>query len=252
VRAEKVVLRRESLVVQLANELLDFIIDNALDEGDKLPSTGDLAERFGVSIIVVREAIAILVGRGIVRRQQGRESIVQRPGSEVLDSLFRVRAAQDGISTLEIQQCRAALELQAVALASKSQTRQKREALLQPLLDSMKSAATVEDLTRADQAFHEGIFDLSGNRALALVIEALKSAVRAGVDENWTRWLEIRSEDSTWSVIAGHEEIAEAIIDGDRNRATQAMADHFLAWEKYIDFGQLGSLCSHEKLVPRA
>lgn len=240
--AGKVGLQRESLVVQLANRLLGFIIDNALDEGDKLPSTGDLAERFGVSVIVVREAIAILVGRGIVRRQQGRESVVQRPGSEVLDSLFRVRAAQDGISTAEIQQCRSALELQAVALASKAYTKQKRKAVLRPLLEDMNNATTVEDLTRADQAFHEGIFDLSGNRALALVTGALKSVVRAGVSENWTRWFEIRSEDSAWSVIAGHEEIAEAIIDGDRNRATQAMAEHFLAWEEYIDFGQLDSL----------
>lgn len=134
----KGVLRRESLVVQLADRLLDFIIENALDEGDQLPSTSDLAEQFGVSLIVVRDAIAILVGRGIVHRQQGRESVIQRPGSEVLDSLFRVRAAQNGISSSDIQQCRSALELQAVALASTAQTREKRQALLRPLLEAMQ------------------------------------------------------------------------------------------------------------------
>lgn len=240
----KGVLRRESLVVQLADRLLDVIMENALDEGDKLPSTSDLAEQFGVSAIVVREAVAILVGRGIVRRQQGRESVVQRPGSEVLDSLFRVRAAQDGISSTDFQQCRSALELQAVALASTVQTRQKRQALLGPLLEAMQLASTVDELIRADQAFHEGIFQLSGNRALALIIGSLKSAVLAGLDENWNRWFEIRSDDSNWSVIAGHEHIADAIIDGDRDRATKAMAEHFLAWEKYIDFGQLGSFRS--------
>jgi GntR family transcriptional repressor for pyruvate dehydrogenase complex len=249
---DKGVLRRESLVVQLADRLLDFIIENALDEGDKLPSTSDLAEQFGVSVIVVREAIAILVGRGIVRRQQGRESVIQRPGSEVLDSLFRVRAAQDGISSSDIQQCRSALELQAVALASTAQTREKRQALLRPLLEAMQLATTVEELTRADQAFHEGIFHLSGNRALALIIGALKSSVLAGLDENWNRWFEIRSDDSNWSVIAGHEKIADAIIDGDRDRATQAMAEHFLAWEKYVDFGQLGSFRAHDTVAPGA
>ncbi len=234
-------LRRETLVEQLANRLLDFIIDNGLDKGDKLPSTSEMADRFQVSVIVVREAIAILVGRGIVRRQQGREAIVQRPGSEVLDSLFRVRAAQDGISTSEIQQCRSALELQAVALASTASTRDERQSVLGPLLEAMKSASSRDELAKADQLFHEGIFELSGNRALSLLIGALRSAVRKGVDENWNRWFEVRSEDTAFPVIEGHEKIAQAIIDGDRERATKAMADHFLEWQKYVDYGQVGA-----------
>lgn len=224
---------------QLSHRLLDFIIDQGLDEGDKLPSTGELAEQFEVSVLVVREAIAILVGRGVVRRRQGRESVVTRPGPEVLDFLFRVRAAQDGISTTEIQQCRSALELQAVALAATSKTRDERKTIMVPLLEAMKNAGSQEELAEADQAFHEGIFHLSGNRALALLVGALRSAVRTGVNENWQRWFDLQIDKTPFPVIASHEKIAEAIIDGNRHHATQAMADHFLAWEKFIDFGQV-------------
>lgn len=237
---EKNGLRRESLVEQLAEKLLDLIVEQRMDEGSSLPSTAELASRFGVSVIVVREAIAILVGRGIVRRQQGRESIIRRPGSEVLDSLFRVRASQDGISTAEIQQCRSALELQAAALAATSADADRRRAVLEPLLEAMKQAEGVVELTAADQAFHEGIIELSGNRALGLIIGAVRSAVLNGVDEHWHRWFEVHADGSPGPAIARHEAIADAIIDGDRERAIRAMADHFLEWEEYVDFGQVG------------
>lgn len=237
-------LRRESLVEQLAEKLLDMIVDQRLDEGASLPSTAELSARFGVSVIVVREAIAILVGRGIVRRQQGREPVIRRPGSEVLDSLFRVRASQDGISTAEIQQCRSTLELQAAALAATARTAEERRAVLEPLLDAMKSASGVVDLTAADQAFHEGIVELSGNRALGLIVSAVRSAVLNGVDEHWHRWFEVHADGSPGPAIARHEAIADAIIAGDRERSIQAMADHFLEWEEYVDFGQVGVLGS--------
>lgn len=237
---EKDSLRRESLVEQLANKLLALIIDQRLDEGHSLPSTSELAGRFGVSVIVVREAVAILVGRGIVRRQQGREPLIRRPGSEVLDSLFRVRASQDGISTGEIQQCRSALELQGAALAATSADPDRRRAVLYPLLDAMKEATNMDDLIKADQAFHEGIVELSGNRALGLIIGALRSAVLNGVDENWHRWFDKHADGSPGTAIARHEAIAEAIVAGDRERAIRAMADHFLEWEEFVDFGQVG------------
>ncbi|MER3388669.1 MAG: FCD domain-containing protein [Microcella sp.] len=239
---EKDGLRRESLVEQLAERLLDLIIEQRWDEGASLPSTAELSSRFGVSVIVVREAIAILVGRGIVRRQQGREPLIRRPGSEVLESLFRVRASQDGISAVEIQQCRSSLELQAAALAATSADSGRRRAVLEPLIDAMAKAEGVDQLTAADQAFHEGIIELSGNRALGLIIGAVRSAVLNGVDENWHRWFEVHTDGSPGPAIARHQAIADAIIDGDREKAIRAMADHFLEWEEYVDFGQVSVL----------
>jgi GntR family transcriptional regulator len=46
---------------------------------DRLPSEDDLAERFRVSKITVRQAMRELAERGYVRREQGRGTFVQRP-----------------------------------------------------------------------------------------------------------------------------------------------------------------------------
>ena len=235
-------LSRRSLVDQLAEKLLDLIIAEGLDEGDSLPSSAELAERFDVSVIVVREAIAMLVGRGVIERRQGKEPAIRRPGPEVLDSLFRVRASQDGISTSEIMQCRSALEIQAAALAAHAETEDVRRALLRPLVKAMRDAKGMDELVAADQAFHEGIVALSENRALGLIISALRSALQSGVNENWQRWFTTRSSQSVEPAIRRHEVIADAIIAGDRPAAIRAMADHFLEWESHVDFGQVSTV----------
>jgi DNA-binding FadR family transcriptional regulator len=238
-------LKRQSLVDQLADKLLDLIVDQQLDEGDNLPSTSELAERFDVSVIVVREAIAILVGRGVVERRQGKEPAIRRPGPEVLDALFRVRASQDGISTAEIMQCRSALEIQATALAAYSADEERRRAVLAPLIQKMRDAQGMDELVAADQKFHEGIVELSGNRALSLMISALRTALQNGVNENWLRWFTTRSSQSAEAAIHRHEVIAEAIIAGDRPAAIRAMADHFLEWQGHVDFGQVSEVGNH-------
>lgn len=235
---------KQSLVDQLAEQLLNYIVSRGLDEGDKLPSTAEISRQFGVSVLVVREAVAVLVGRGVVGRQQGRESVVKRPGVEVFDSLFRVRTAQDGISVAEMQQCRAPLELQAVALAATAKTPTERRRALQSPLDALKRADTLNQLRDADQAFHEAIFELSGNRALTLIIQSLRSALRQGVEEHWRRSLTELSSEPRDSAIVRHQRILDAIVAGQRDEAVEAMAEHFLAWSEYVDFGQIATVRS--------
>jgi GntR family transcriptional repressor for pyruvate dehydrogenase complex len=237
-------LQRQSLVDQLAERLLDIIIRDKLDEGDVFPSTSQLAAQFDVSVIAVREAIAILVGRGVISRRQGSQAVVLRPGSNVIESLFRVRASQDGISAEEIQQCRSALELQAAALAASALDEAGRRAHLEPLLQMMKDAREIEDLVAADQKFHEGIIQLSGNRALGLIVAAVRTAVLGSVDDNWHRWFLVSDDGAPGLAIQRHEAIANAIIAGDRSASVRAMADHFLEWQGYIDFGGIGDFSS--------
>lgn len=54
-----------------------YIVDNKLEPGDKLPTEAEIGELAGVSLITVRRAMAELVQRGVVRREQGRGTFVQ-------------------------------------------------------------------------------------------------------------------------------------------------------------------------------
>lgn len=67
---------RTLLADRLRDELLEQISSSQLQPGEKLPSEGELAERFQVSRATVREAVRGLVEAGYVIRRRGSGSYV--------------------------------------------------------------------------------------------------------------------------------------------------------------------------------
>src|SRR5690349_1375941 len=55
----------------VAEELAQMIQSGELHEGDRLPAERDLMQRYGVSRVAVREAIAALANRGFVLTRLG-------------------------------------------------------------------------------------------------------------------------------------------------------------------------------------
>jgi DNA-binding FadR family transcriptional regulator len=58
---------------QVAQRLTDGIVLGVLDPGERLPSEPELARRFGVALITVREGLGILRLAGLVETRRGRE-----------------------------------------------------------------------------------------------------------------------------------------------------------------------------------
>ena len=65
------------LYLQLAALLREDIAAGRLRPGDKLPSESELVERYGVGRVTVREALALLVNEGLLRKLQGRGTFVR-------------------------------------------------------------------------------------------------------------------------------------------------------------------------------
>jgi GntR family transcriptional regulator len=66
---------------QLADDIRQRILDGVYQAGDKLPTEADLMAEYGVSRIVVRNAVQALVGEGLVTTHRGKGMFVreQRP-----------------------------------------------------------------------------------------------------------------------------------------------------------------------------
>jgi len=63
--------------VDLAQQLRLRIRNGQYGPGDRLPAIERLADEFGVAIVTVRHALAVLEGEGMVARRQGRGTFVQ-------------------------------------------------------------------------------------------------------------------------------------------------------------------------------
>ena len=224
---------RQTLTDQVADGILDLIFQNQLGAGDSLPSSGDLAKRFDVSVVVVREALALLAGRGVLHRRQGRESVVALPGHRELSSTLKLRAKQELIPPEEFLQCRAWLETQATVLAASHATSEEREQAIAGAIARMEQSRSNAEMLEADLAFHAQLAALSANRALILILASLHSVIREELERRTARQTAKDRADS----LARHRPIADAVVAGDRAAARRAMVVHFQHAVPDVDLG---------------
>ncbi|MFD4573768.1 GntR family transcriptional regulator [Streptomyces sp. NPDC058417] len=192
---------RERVLAALRRE----IIAGRLRPGDRLVER-ELADRFGVSRVPVREAIRALVAEGFVLFETPRRTVVRRLSPTDVKELFELREA---------------LEVYAAGLAA---TRATSEALaeLRALLDRAAEATRAGDaetITDVNTRFHDGILALAGNSLLISVMEPVDGRLR---------WLTRQNEE--WpQLLTEHRELYDAIASGDPHRARAHALTHVRA-----------------------
>ncbi len=214
---------RTSLAGQVASALIELILDQGLKEGDALPSTGELADTFGVSRTVVREALADLAGRGVLSRSQGRESVVATPGSDELHGLLSFRVRRDNLDPMDIQEFREGVETQTAQLAAERRT-EDHLAEMAARLEELATAKNDRAFHDADVGFHRALAVASANPLLLLVLDSLEPLLRKS-REQATAGRRSRGE-SFDPVVDAHREILKKVKAGDPKGAARAMAVH--------------------------
>jgi GntR family transcriptional repressor for pyruvate dehydrogenase complex len=216
-------LLKTTLTSGVADALIAFILEEGLQDGDLLPATADLAERYGVSRTVVREAIADLAGRGIVERSQGRETIVVTPGTEKLHGLLQFRVLREGVSPEEVMETRRSIETITAGLAA-ARRKPEHVVALETALAEIARAENDSAFHDADVRFHHVLAEASANRLILLLFEGLESLVRE---------LRIRATQGRRKsgqpmapVVDAHRAIFEAVRDSNPARAERAMDAH--------------------------
>ena len=220
---------RRTLTEKAAENLVAYILEEGLQPGDMLPATAELADRWGVSRTVVREAIADLAGRGMLQRGQGRETVVATPGQEQLGGLLLFRILQDGVSTDEVQETRRAVEAITSGLAAARRTPEHLVAL-EEALEAMRTAESDAAFHDADVRFHNVLAQASRNRLILLIFEGIEALVRE-VRLRATLGRRMRGE-SFESVIQAHRAIYDAVARQDPRDAETAMLVHLRQTEE--------------------
>jgi DNA-binding GntR family transcriptional regulator len=200
---------RAGSVTDIAYEQIrSLIIDRRLAAGARLHQ-GQLADSLGISRTSVREALHRLASESLVefQPQHGFFVAAPLPIAAVLDRL----------------EVRVHLEAGIARLAAERRTEEDVAGLRRAVRGEAKarSPRAAHDLSRE---FHLMVARSTGNSEMVRVLESLWSVdvgrqllARRGTSPDW------QPED-----VAEHEAIAEAIADGDGERAAQLMRDHVL------------------------
>ena len=168
-------LPHERLSSQVARQL-EEMIRAEFPPGSRLPREQDLAERFQVSRIVIREAMKMQEDRGLVEVQAGRGTTVIAPTTErVSSSLLRLLRSRGMPKMEEMEQLleiREALEESAAALACVRATAEDISRI-EAALHSMRTAKGSVEVSAADLCFHVAITRAAGNHFFEMVLEPL-------------------------------------------------------------------------------
>lgn len=216
---------RKSLVLVVADALLDRIVSGDLDVGAPLPSEAEIGEAYDVSRVTVREALRVLTTQGIVRVTSGIGSVVTPLEDwQSLAAILRYRSARgnDGEVATQLIAVRRMFEAEAAALAA---PRLNGAALdeLASCVERMRGASGAGDVdafVEADLRFHDLILRGSGNVFLAALFEPL-TRVLAERRAQTSRVPEIQRH-----AIDEHAAVLAALREGDAVRARAAMEHH--------------------------
>jgi len=172
-----------SVADQLSAEVME-----QLSLGAQLPSEAELAQRFAVSRVTVREALKILAGQGLVGLSRGRRAVVTQPDGAIFGGFLKSLIKSDPRALFDLLQVRRTLELQSVTLAARHASRAGLAAV-EGALDAMYTAAVAgergidrltaeQDFVTADVRFHQAVALSGGNRVLTYLFEAMETTLR--------------------------------------------------------------------------
>ena len=206
------------LYKQIARQILTLIDSGEYPAGTRLPGERELAEQFGVSRVVIREAELSLETLGHVEIKIGSGVYVRTPS---VGTLSRMQT----ITAFDLTQTRLTFEAENAAFAARVIS-DAQIAELERVLEQMKGETpVVADGDDSDHNFHLLIAAATGNQANVHILEEL-----------WRIRTEVETVRSVYSVVCEtstehrfeeHQKIFEAIRDRNPERAREAMTEHF-------------------------
>lgn len=208
--------RRGRLSEQVVLAMERMIQEAYPEPGLRLPKESELAERFHVSRIVIREAVKILEDRGLLEVRAGRGTMTTAPTPErVKASLMRLFRDQPVPTLAEMDRMLELREVLEETVASLAAVRATPEDLEQisASLEKMAAGKSVEETIDADLQFHIAVARAAHNRFFEMVIEPLTHVYLR----------QITLTDSYEVGVEMHRHIYEQIRKGDPVAARQAV-----------------------------
>jgi GntR family transcriptional regulator, transcriptional repressor for pyruvate dehydrogenase complex len=209
---------------QLVAHLERRIRSGKIPPGSRLPSERELCAQFGVSRMVVREAIARLKGDGYVETRQGAgASVPAQPGflSYRLDGSSRIRGQQDLLHIMELRFAVEVVATQLAALRRKDSDLVAMEVSLEEMREAVRKGG---DGSRADDEFHYAVAASTQNPHLRRFVEFLRYQFGATRRPGWSARAHKSGESRRMQL--QHEQILTLIRNRDADAASRAAAEH--------------------------
>ena len=210
----------QGLPEKLADQIIQLILDEGLEQGDRLPNETILIERLGAGRSSVREAVKLLQSRNIVRVRQGSGTYVAANPGVVEDPLGFTFIGDKQRLARDLLEVRFMIEPEMARMAAEHATAKQAVRITELCDESERLAEAGEDYSEADTEFHSAVAQASGNLVVPRLMPILKASVPLFIDVTGRRLVA--------ETIRTHRGVADAIAAHDGTAAHDAMYLHLV------------------------
>jgi len=219
--------KKKTLSGEIIKRIRAHIIQNSLKEGDRLPTEQEMAEAFGVSRIIIREATKALGFFGIINSAPRRGLTV---GSVDMKRIADILAFQLAIADYPkeiLLKSRMVIEIGSLQYASAILNQDKKlHAELISICDKIDSITNAEEFIREDARFHQTLVEASGIEPLVAFNDVLQIFFKKFRQR-------IINHPEGWSIGSKvHRQIIESLKSGNITQAEDLLREHLEAYKE--------------------
>lgn len=226
--------RRLSDVV--ANRIREFVVQNNLEVGDRLPTELELAQKFGVSRVSIREATKALGFLGFLEATPRRGTTVGRVDLRRVTQFLVLHPSLRDATPQQLIESRLVIELGMLPFLC---DRMKQDAgvfqALNEFLTTFDDASDLEEWLGLDGEFHSRLVDASGLSPLFLFHELIAVFFSRIRDQARLPAVAERLKQQLPEKAAGHRRILEHLRDGRLEAVQQELREHVSSYREFLE-----------------
>jgi GntR family transcriptional regulator, transcriptional repressor for pyruvate dehydrogenase complex len=211
---------RGRLVDRVVDEVQTLIVGGQLPAGTRLPAEMGLAARFAVSRTVIREAVRILVAKGLLETRPGVGTTVRQvTRDQVVEPLSMLLQVHKG-SIDHLHQVRSILEVAIAGLAAAQATPEDIIELRQIVTDQAMVGNEPTEFAAKDADFHRGLANTTHNPLLSILLDSIRDMMQE------IRLRVSSRPDFNPLIVHDHQRILDCVAAKDADGARRAMQEH--------------------------
>ena len=211
-------MNKNLLAFRVEEGLMNYILQEPIEIGERIPNEFELAERFGVGRSTIREAVKGLVSRGILEVRRGSGTYVINTSSFEVDPLGFGKIEDKYKLALDLFEVRLMIEPEIAALACRNASAEELRTLKRLCDETEQLYRSSRNHISKDIEFHTCIARCSTNQVVETLIPVINTAVYTFANLTHHMLME--------ETIKTHRAVTDAVLKRDSVGARCAMMMH--------------------------
>lgn len=217
---------------EVEERIREYIVENELKPGEKIPGEEWFAQQLGVGRPLVREAMRGLEAVGILEARRGSGRYVGEFDAEAYLRRYTTDMLLSRYTERELLETRCVLEIAMAADATGSLTDEDLDEIRELWARIQDAASRGESSTDADLALHRVLMRRTDNRIIVAMLDAVHALAVRRISEGGNSSEKIAED------LAQHDVIVRAALARDGDAMRSALIAHFATTARRLGIAQ--------------